>query len=89
MPSSAERYASSAKAPWAMQRRGRLPLERPALGRVESSESSYTRFAYSYAVTADAAFDKECRNYDDFGGRDQLDNAGRPHGAAICQNPGR
>ena len=40
--------------------------------------SSYTRFAYSYAPSADAAFAKEWRNYDDFGGSDGLDNAVPP-----------
>jgi hypothetical protein len=78
MPTQGERYASSAKASWDVQHRGPLPVDVPALGRVGNSESSYTRFAYSYAVDADAAFDKECRNYDDFGGRDQLDNEVRP-----------
>jgi len=40
--------------------------------------SAYTRFAFSYAASADAAFAKQCRNYDDFGGSRQLDNAGYP-----------
>ena len=77
MPSSGERYAPFARAAWAGQRRGPLPLDAPALGHVVTDQSSYTRFAYSYAATADAAFAKECRNYDDFGG-DQLDNDARP-----------
>jgi hypothetical protein len=50
----------------------------PALGRVGTGESSYTRFAYSYADSAEAAFGKECRNYDDFGGSATLDNVARP-----------
>jgi hypothetical protein len=33
-----------------------------------------TRFAYSHAPSAAAAFEKECRNSDDFGGRGELDN---------------
>jgi hypothetical protein len=37
-----------------------------------------TRFAFSYAADATAAFEKECRNYDDFGGSNQLDNDGPP-----------
>jgi hypothetical protein len=41
-------------------------------------ESSYTRFAYSYASSAEAAFEKECRNYDDFGGSAGLDNEAHP-----------
>jgi hypothetical protein len=46
-----------------------MPLGAPVLGRVGVGvDSSYTRFAYSYAPSAEAAFEKECRNYDDFGG---------------------
>ena len=45
-------------------------------------DSSYTRFAYSYAISAAAAFEKECRNYDEFGGSGGLDNAARPVSAA-------
>jgi len=41
-------------------------------------DSSYTRFAYSYAPSAEAAFAKEWRNYDDFGGSVRLDNATPP-----------
>jgi len=78
MPSADERYASPARAPWEVRRRGRLPVFAPSLARVGTGESSYTRFAYSYAASADAAFDKECRNYDDFGGRAALDNLARP-----------
>jgi hypothetical protein len=43
-----------------------------------NADSSYTRFAYSYAPSAEAAFEKECRNYDDFGGNCELDNERRP-----------
>lgn len=70
------RYGTSAQAPWGMQRRHGSPGDAPALARVAAAvDSSYTRFAYSYAASAEAAFEKECRNYDDFGG---LDNAARP-----------
>ena len=42
-------------------------------------DSSYTRFAYSYAPSAKAAFEKECRNYHDFGGDyGSLDNKQHP-----------
>jgi hypothetical protein len=68
-PSRYDRYASPSKAPWASRPGGPMPLGAPALGRVGvGAESSYTRFAYSYAPSAEAAFEKECRNYDDFGG---------------------
>ena len=78
MPSRYENYASPAKAPWGLHRQGQLPVDAPALGRVGNAESSYTHFAYSYAPSAEAAFEKECRNYDDFGGSGGLDNEAPP-----------
>ncbi|MGH7894373.1 MAG: hypothetical protein ACREQL_06870, partial [Candidatus Binatia bacterium] len=51
----------------------------PVLDRVGMGvDSSYTRFAYSYAPSAQAAFEKERRNYRDFGGSDGLDNEVHP-----------
>ena len=41
-------------------------------------DSSYTRCAYSYAASAEAAFEKECRNYHDFGASHGLDNQVHP-----------
>jgi hypothetical protein len=55
----------------------------PALGAVANAETSYTRFAYSYAPSAEAAFEKECRNYDDFGSSGELDNEAPPTSARI------
>jgi hypothetical protein len=78
-PSRYERYAASASAPWGTRRRGGYPLEAPAADRVGAGiDTSYTRFAYSYAESAEAAFQKECRNYDEFGGSGGLDNVDRP-----------
>jgi hypothetical protein len=78
-PSQYRRYTSSAQAAWGAHRRTGFPVDAPARGRVEADvDSSYTRFAYSYAASAEAAFEKECRNYDDFGGSGGLDNAARP-----------
>ncbi len=80
MPSRYDRYAPASKAPWAIRPNSLMPpgLGAPALGRVGNAESSYTRFAYSYAPSAEAAFEKECRNYDDFGGSGELDNEAPP-----------
>ena len=78
MPSPASRDDSFAKAAWCVQRRRQLPFDAPALGRVVYGEGGYTRFAFSYAANASAAFEQECRNYDDFGGSDQLDNDAPP-----------
>jgi hypothetical protein len=78
-PSRYDRYAPAGKAAWASCRRGLTPLDRPALGRVGIDvDSSYTHFAYSYAPSAEEAFETECRNYDDFGGSDELDNEAHP-----------
>jgi hypothetical protein len=41
-------------------------------------DSSYTRFAYSYARSAHTAFAEECRNYHDFGANHGLDNETHP-----------
>jgi hypothetical protein len=69
---------------------GRLEARRPSrqraaccrCGRLHHAEHPLsvcrTRFAFSYAASASAAFEQECRNYDDFGGSDQLDNDAPP-----------
>jgi hypothetical protein len=82
MPSRYENYASPAKAPWGVHRGGQLPVDAPALRRVGNAESSYTRFAYSYARSAQEACAKEWRNYDAFGGSHGLDNESQPVSAA-------
>lgn len=38
----------------------------------------YKKFKYSYASSRKAAFEKECRNYHDFGGKEKLDNKVHP-----------
>ena len=78
MPSRHKRHTSAAKASWGVRRRGPLPLGAPASARVENAESSYTHFAYSYARSAEEAYEKECRNYDSFGGSHGLDNETQP-----------
>lgn len=82
LPSRFENYASPTKASWEVHLRGQLPLDAPALGHVENAESGYTRFAYSYARSAEEACAKEWRNYDAFGGNRGLDNATQPVSAA-------
>jgi len=73
-PSRYTRYASPARAPWSVHRRGPLPVDNPALGHVEGCETPYTHFAYSYARSAQEAYAKEWLNYDTFGGSQELDN---------------
>jgi hypothetical protein len=94
-PSRYARYAPSAHAAWGSRHRAHLrERSAPAFDRVGIGvESGYTRFAYSYAASADAAFEKECRNYHDFGGTDGLDNPVHPvpasGSAAACLVHGR
>lgn len=38
----------------------------------------YKKFKYSYADSQKAAFEKECHNYHDFGGKAKLDNETHP-----------
>jgi hypothetical protein len=79
VPSRYRSYAPSAKAACGSRHRGSSPLGAPALGRVGIAvDSSYTRFAFSYAASGEAAFEEECRNYHDLGGSDGLDNEGHP-----------
>jgi hypothetical protein len=78
-PSRYERYAPPTRAAWGSRPRGHRPHATPMLQFVGNAvESCYTRFAYSYAGSAEAAFEKECRNYRDFGGSTGLDNAAYP-----------
>ncbi len=78
-PSRYRRYAPSARAACGSRHRGNSPLGTPAPGRVGIAvDSSYTRFAYSYAASVEAAFEEECRNYHELGGSDGLDNEGHP-----------
>lgn len=38
----------------------------------------YKHFKFSYATSPKAAFEKECKNYHDFGGSEKLDNEQHP-----------
>ncbi|MGH7287687.1 MAG: hypothetical protein ACREI8_06670 [Myxococcota bacterium] len=79
MPSRYRVYAPSSKAACGSRHRGPLPFDVPALARVGMNvESSYTRFSFRYARSAEAAFEEECRNYHDLGGSGGLDNEGPP-----------
>ena len=61
--------------------------------RIKHGIGSYDMFKYSYASNIKEAFEKECKNYHDFGGWDSLDNIyhpARPEGTdykcPICNN---
>jgi len=62
-------------------------------GRLKDWIGDYKRFKYSYATSAKAAYEKECQNYHDFGGSDDLDNQQHPKKSAgknwkcpVCEN---
>ena len=77
-PSQYVAFASPAKASWGAHQRGQLPVDVPALSRVENVESSYTHFSYRYAASAESAFENELRNFNYFGGKNVLDNETEP-----------
>jgi len=77
-PSRYDRYAPASKAAWASCRGGHMPLDRPVVGLVQNAETRYTRFAYSYARSAEEAYAKQWRNYVAFGGSHGLDNETQP-----------
>jgi hypothetical protein len=41
-------------------------------------KANYKEFKFSYATSPKAAFEKECKNYHDFGGSEKLDNEIHP-----------
>jgi hypothetical protein len=73
------RFAPAGRAAWGSRRRRLVPLPAPLLRPVGIVvEGRYTHFEFSYAPSARAAFEKECRNYHDFGGSYGLDNERHP-----------
>jgi hypothetical protein len=78
MPATYGRCWSSNKPAWRIHPGRRVPAESPALDQVGNDGNGYTRFAYSYASSADEAYAKEWRNYDFFGGHHGVDNETQP-----------
>jgi hypothetical protein len=78
-PGRYKRHAPSTRAAFGVRRGRVLPLGTPTLERVGAClDSGYTRFAFRYAISANAAFETECRTYHDLGGSDRLDNERHP-----------
>lgn len=46
--------------------------------RLKDWVGEYEKFKFSYATSPKAAFEKECKNYHDFGEKDKLDNKNHP-----------
>ncbi len=46
--------------------------------RLKKWVKKYDKFKFSYAKSIKAAFEKECTNYHDFGGKEKLDNKIHP-----------
>jgi hypothetical protein len=73
------RYGPSAKAAYGSRLRHSNPLGTPALRPVGLVvDGRFTHFQFSYGASAQAAFEKECCNYHDFGGSYGLDNGRHP-----------
>jgi hypothetical protein len=73
------RYCPFAKAAYGSRRRNPRSLDTPALRPVGVVvDGRYTHFEFIYAPSAKAAFEKDCRNYHDFGGSYGLDNERHP-----------
>jgi hypothetical protein len=77
-PASYGRFWDPSKAGWQTHSRGRLSVKSSDLDHVGNDGNGYTRFAYSYAGSAEDAYAKEWRNYDSFGGHHGLDNEVQP-----------
>ena len=77
-PAAYGRFTSGTKSAWKMLRRGRPSMYSPPLDHAVNDGNGYTRFAYSYAGSAEDAYAKEWRNYDSYGGRQELDNEVQP-----------
>jgi hypothetical protein len=78
VPSRARRHVSPAKAAWDVRPRGRF-ASAPTLARVGvGADTPYTCFVFRYASSPGVAFERECRDYERFGGSEQLDNPFAP-----------
>lgn len=78
-PSRPRRHRSSSHAPWRLRSGPPVGLGTRALGRTAVGiDTSYTHFAFCYAPSAIAAFERECRDYHDLGGSENLDNHRHP-----------
>lgn len=79
VPSRPRRRSAAPRNPWSSTRRGLPSLGTRTLGHITVGEdSSYTHFAFCYAASAAAAFDRECQDYHELGGSEGLDNPRHP-----------
>jgi hypothetical protein len=78
VPSRDQTDASLVEGSCGVRRPGPLPVDAPALARVGNADDGYTRFAFSYARSAEEAYAMEWRNYDAFGGGHGLDDEAQP-----------
>lgn len=78
-PSRPRRHESSLRAPWRSRSEALPGLGTRALGRIAVGiDTAYTHFAFCYASSAIAAFERECRDYHELGGSACLDNPNHP-----------
>jgi len=78
-PSSPRRHRPSPYAPWRSRSGPAAGLGTRALGRAAIGiDTAYTHFAFSYAPSAIAAFERECLDYHALGESESLDNPRHP-----------
>lgn len=78
-PSCPRSHASPSHAPWRSRPVPLHGLGTRALGRTPFGiDTAYTHFAFCYAPSAIAAFERECRDYHELGGSEGLDNPRHP-----------
>lgn len=67
---------------------GRSDTDLNARLHIQLKEHPHKMFKFSYAQTSIEAFEKECKNYHDFGGRSKLENEIHPDKPyAVCKCP--
>jgi hypothetical protein len=78
-PSRPRRHRPSPQAPWESRSGPLSALGTRALGRTQIGvDTAYTHFAFCYAPSPIAAFERECHDYHALGGSELLDNDGHP-----------
>lgn len=83
---------ASPRSPWQSSWRPPRSVGLRAVGPGTSADidTGYTHFAFLYAASAIEAFERECREYHEHGGREELDNGRHPlppQGSVPCPCP--
>lgn len=77
-PSLGAKGYATGRGVWETHLNRQHPFDKATLPRVANANSSYTHFAYCWAPSSEAAYAKQWRNFDAFGGERALDNSTQP-----------